>query len=582
MLLVLCVCFRGFASLVNIDGAQYDLSPLALRNMPEVFKDDRTGMAFLLRPFGSLNDNSESPVVTCKNEKCYPQIGNFSRELQKTPDGIAITLRDLEHWNFVFRGKCNKKITSLDFNFSSHTENGHVVFDFEHSCACPLNVTDPFYPPFPLPAKTTPTPLPSSNPVLFVEEGDVYVAIDLSRMDNGIRESTHVVHSRGDSVDMKVYRSNWLSTSCPKGYDCGPYTEATWWGCWTNERGVGVCFPIADKRYGVSIQQQNESISSEVHLRYEGHSGVDTELILSCDPSGETTYFELENNASFHVGLLGYEYGFRAPSGLACPKEFQEPVFPFFTPSPNPRPGAEETESRNYGKGFNNGTHVIWVDLTRFSETLANVSMGWSMSIDYEKTQVKWAPHGLVDCIYEESCEQFEKASAWKCWQGKTGNRTCIPIGDMRYGLSVKPVMMSNLDLGLEAKYMGGLGGYRTTFVLQCNESVPDDQVVLLKVAIEMDKEIVIYAQTGQMCLGHQFFEMKNTPGAIFLLTVISGLVVYFFIGVLVGMACKRRSLIPNIEFWSEFFRCVETGGLFIFTCNRVKPSDYGSYTGLN
>ena len=593
MFSLFCLCVlavprgRTFVCGAEIDGDVYDLGVFVSRRFPEVVVDEKTGRRVVVRMCGGLTENdapgcSNCAAASCNGSLCYPLAEN-SREYRKIAGGVEVALGN---GRFVFRGKCNKAKVAQDVEMNVHMEYdgslNRTVFEFEHVAACPsgaVREAGTFYPPFPQPGRET--PVPSPNPVLFVEEDDSYVVIDLSQMDSIVRKSTHTIHSQGETGEIKVYHANWVAVPCPRGYKCEPYTEATWWSCWVNESGEKVCFPIADKRFGVTFVQQNESISSSIHIRYQGQGGIDTEVIVSCSHSGETTYLPLAENASFHVGLMGYEYGFQAVSALACPRKYQEPVVPPVTPSPSPDPNAEERASKQYQTVLQNGTHIMSLDLTLFESITADVVMGWSSVVDYEKTQVKWAPHGLVSCIDGYDCSSYENSSAWKCWQQKAGNGTCIPIGDLRYGFEVKPVDMSRLEFGFQLDYDGGLGGFQTRFIVQCNESIPDNALQLVKVAHEYQNEVIIYAQTGQVCQGHSLFKFTVTPGAIFLLTVSPGLTLYFFVGVLVGMACRSQSLIPNHKFWSEFLQCVKFGGLFIFTCNRVKPDASDSYRAL-
>lgn len=523
-------------------------------------------------------------MVEGDNQMCAP-YGLFERKItisqvsESLRDGIRITYLGGDsltaHVNYV----CNESLSPGKLvlpDKATMTKSATVLeMTVQSRDVCPTVAVRPFYPPYPKPATATPTPLPSPNPVLYVEEGNFYILIDLSQMDSIVRNSYHVIYSQGKSNTFHVYRTNWIGTGCPEGYKCDGYedTWATWWGCWTDSNDENVCFPIADRSYGVDISQQNQSISSAVYVRYQGHGGTDTEIILTCDHSGETRYFPIIEPMSYHSGRNGPEYGFVGTSALACPREFLTPSTPSYTATPTPLPNAESQNSAKCEQKITNNGLTIELDLTDIETAEADVVMGWPDRLDYEKVRVKISMRKRVSCITGYDCGGFDAANIWKCWTS-AGKSTCIPMGDLRYGLTIGN-MTENLTDGLYAQYVGGLGGYETKVVLRCNESIPDTELVIDRVAQKRDTSVTIFAETGHVCIGHHpYIQSGVTGGAVFLVVVITAVVLYMFIGVLISVIKNGQAEIPNHKFWTEFGEYVKIGFMSVITCGKYYAGD--------
>ena len=64
---------------------------------------------------------------------------------------------------------------------------------------------------------------------------------------------------------------------------------------------------------------------------------------------------------------------------------------------------------------------------------------------------------------------------------------------------------------------------------------------------------------------------MKTSGGAIFLIALSVLFVGYFGIGTLVMYISSGSIAVPFDSFWTEFYECIETAIVFIFTCGKSR-----------
>jgi hypothetical protein len=112
------------------------------------------------------------------------------------------------------------------------------------------------------------------------------------------------------------------------------------------------------------------------------------------------------------------------------------------------------------------------------------------------------------------------------------------------------------VDVELNAVFGKGYGGYTVHVQFMCNASLPDGQAEFDDMGtIAIAKVIVITARSRMVC--PDYGKERNTGvrklsvGAVFLIIIIAGLVLYVSGGVFVNTV-RRSVAFPNEEFWDD------------------------------
>jgi hypothetical protein len=441
--------------------------------------------------------------------------------------------------------------------------NGRLTFTITTSDACPnANPTPfpaPFFPPYPHP-REPPAPGPGPSPVFLIDNGDSLILVDLTRIDDSVTKSVHML-SAGSRCDFEVFQRAWTAGRCPAGFHCEIETRANWWGCWMNASGVPVCFPMGDNTLGVSLTLREPRAPEQgVRLFVEGYGGIGTDVEIECDPRATSdSFLPLEFEATYQSGLAGANYSFMAKSALVCPISFVKPRIP--EPTPSPRPPTSKQDSKLFRFNFENDFSL---DLTLFKGVVQNLVVGSDQL--FEKVTIKASLNARTGPLAGHSAP-YEDANVWKCSDG-----ACIPIGDWRYGINVHAVNKENLSQGVRVKYRGGLGGEETEFVLTCDERLDEGVIALQPIGLNLypSRVLTIYGQTSQVCKGHiLLWRDRPTIGAIAIGAWNALAVFYLIIGVIVTRAREKEIRFPNREFWDGLWDCLAVALHRVSSCSR-------------
>jgi hypothetical protein len=430
----------------------------------------------------------------------------------------------------------------------------------------------PFAPPTPRPPRATSAPSVSPPSVLFLDVGDQYIMLNMSKLDRAIKVLNHSLVYGADSLQFTVFRRELTKLPCPVGHDCDIYTDASWWGCWSNRTGSPVCYPIAEASHGLWMSLPGVEADSGVRVHYEGYNNIGTELRIYCDPVDlSPSSMQLDSKVQFFIGLREASYNFTATSGLVCPLSYIVPQAPVATPSPAPGTEYEKGNQALFRQNFGTEEKGFSLDLTLIGDARARLAVGSDQF--YEHLDIVVNPVVRRSCPSEYNCAGMEEANVWKCWTGQDEPR-CIPIGDMRYGFGVTPVDESDLALGIRVSYLGGLGGYATHVILTCNDSLTEEAEILLDRLGHRAypaKVVTFYAQTMQVCPGHILLWRDDpTFSAVFVVVVHVAFVLYLVIGMIVATCREGEVALPNHEFWNRFWKEVKFALLCIFTCRTL------------
>jgi len=434
-----------------------------------------------------------------------------------------------------------------------------------------------FYPPRPTKGPTpTPTPFPSPNALMFYTNNTHYILIDLENPDQTQSVSNFVIASQGRLGNIQHYWAPFKDYPCPRGYDCGEFTNASSWVCWFSEDNKKLCFPSGMYKYGVTMKPMNaKNLDLGAILRYQGAYDIDLEIRAECVTSMSRD-LPLTSNAAFHSGSNGYEYSFISKTSLSCPSAFHKPVQPTYRPTSTPKP--EYYETVNFSAKYTQGNLTWEVDLNKFSGSYTfDVALGYHTY--YEFATILYSPKNRVSCLKNYDCQGFEPANVWKCFRDENGQNKCFPIGDYRYLLEFEG---NEPYQGIHLNYHGGLGGYETYITFVCDESVSKKSIKFAPVGEQTPQKVAIfYAHTSAVCPYIPSKVRASTFGATFLAVVTISATMYVFIGVAFGFFKNGSVALPNASFWSEFWECVVAGAAFVGTCGKKTSCASASYDAI-
>lgn len=541
-------------------------------------------------PENEINESSKKKdVFTTDTQICYT-YGLFENNISISqitsylPDGVRISYKGNDNYNAEVDFICDYNLEPGTIKFPSVVTTTHsgqsLQMEIRSRDSCPLGTPipppPPFYPTIPTKGITpTPIPNPNPNPLLTLYNDTHYVMFNLSSMSQSVRDSHIVLSSQGQTRDIQVSIEPFGQSECPWGYDCGEFDKATIWSCWIDAREHPVCFPIGDSSEGIEIKGISGESDFErgVFLYYIGHYNVNTELRVNCDrQQSKIDYFPLDPNAGYQV-WVNTEYGLNSSSSLSCPVEFRKPVIPVVvSPTPPPNPNDESRNLEKFISTFVVGNKKIDINLKAIHTIKQNVIAG--MSGNYERAQFILNFAQRESCPEDYQCGNYDPSNIWKC----DINRSCIPVGDVRFGFNVQLIDPSTLIKGVVAEFSGGLGDYKTRVSFLCDFNLNTSEYLMANVVrlSEEKKEIGIVIRTSSICpRDFSYIIRPITWGAIFNI-VFSTLFVGYFAGcVIFKFVSDNEIALPNDAFWYEFFTCVKTSFLYLFPCGKFRTDSY-------
>ena len=486
----------------------------------------------------------------------------------KLSDGIKVKYIGSESYSTEIDFICDHTVPSgqiyLPNKVLLQDESSILSFSIRLSDSCPVGVTPtpppPFYPDYPS-FSPLPSPLPSPIPYLFSSNNTHYIYIDLSEINQPIKESSFNIVSRGSFRKIYHIWKPWGLISCPKGGNCKGYDTATSWVCWFDDLQDYVCYPIGNIYLGLSIDiinDRNFELGSKIS--YEGANGVKMGLLAHCLEDASNT-FPLTPSASYSIGMGGIEYLFESITNLSCPKKFITPIVPIpheTTPKPNPNIPIKLNER------FIQNKKEIFINLSKLNNFQKEIVLV-SKTNNFEKSIIYFNFEKRINCLDNYICDKYEPSNIWKCFNNFLYIPTCFPIGDIRFGLNINLINSNNIENGIEVTYKGGLDNYSTSFHFLCDPKIDFYNINYLGFQSN-NKNLLINIYSKNICS----YPSKKIPknfNLIFLiiLIILFILISYFGLGIYLIFIFNNQINIPNKLFWIKLIDKIE----LLFYCNN-------------
>ena len=498
--------------------------------------------------------------------------------------GVDATMKGENKRGSVAHWQCNTSLSPSDLYIESpvHLSGKTLRFDVHASQACPTGSGPTPTPQPPVaprkPQKgTTPSPTPeiSPNPIDIIYNDTHYIYVNLEHAQMAPLNTNMQMAVGPKQTVAWVEWSSWEQIPCPKGWDCGEFTNANLWVCWLTEDFDPYCHPVADKYVPgqhTRVSRQDD-LDHGIHIIYEGQYGVNMEIIAQCDPNARfNRSISLRDSVIvYQSSVANGEWTFNTTSGVACAHRFEDPPMPT---TPRDPPSGGETQTTDFEYQY--GEDRISFNVKKMQPVAEEVFLG--VTGQMHRAEIHFSPYDLIKCPKEGGCGVYanDEANVWKC-VGRN-YEDCYPIGDRRYGLEISPVNTSNIMAGLIANYNGGAQNSEIHFQFQCNYSVPYGEITFDETGVETRSHIpIIYAHTRHACPNHNN-DTKMSGGGIFLLVVFGLAVAYFGVGTLIVFIVTGSVAIPFEAFWAGVGQDIVYAVTFIFTCAKASPTDAVSY----
>jgi len=452
-------------------------------------------------------------------------------------------------------------------SFVTFSQNNMMYFNVTAEDACSVGPPR-WHPPTPVkPDSPTPTPQPSPNAIDFACNETHYIYTDLDGLYQSVFNGTVKLSYPGARLSTlsrwDVWYHPWDQIPCPiypEAADCFGFNEANIWGCWHDDNGKYVCFPIGDVDYGNDARPRG-ALDNGIEMIYEGAWGYHTEINVKCVPGEEDTEITFDQvTTSSWMNTNGITVLFETDSEYVCPIPFNTSDRIPRSPSPTPVP-SKYKGPLSFQSTMINNTYAQ-LDLSLLDPVVdQQVYVGYRG--DLYRMKIHYSPVEKVDCPKTGfECLGGAKSNIWYCGDysqppDKTIRKLCVPGGDIDAGLVVDNFDDNNPMSGIIINYDGGYGNLTETHIIfQCNGSVPAHKVIFEPVIDRRFRSAastyIARAHTSDVC-PIALMRQSVTGGAVFLLIVILGVIGYFSILTLVFFVLKGQAAIPNEQFWYDF-----------------------------
>jgi hypothetical protein len=384
----------------------------------------------------------------------------------------------------------------------------------------------------------------------------------------------------GRSGETTTFWNPWESFPAPWPWAVPPDLAdffANLWECWTTNSFTPVCHPVASKwvpGFGLSLNTPGD-FDSQLRITIPGAWGASAVIQAPCNPwAPPFPLLNIEDATLVYTqGQAKPTWTFHPPaSSYVCPRPFQEPPGPEFTRPPPPSNYSNDYKYEGT-VGLGDDAKHIGLNLKKIREITDNLILG--AGDYYHRAQLHYSPWDPVGCPEGKNCTVYAKESAnvWKC----TGYNysECFPVADRRYGLTFGFINISDPLTGLQVSYAGGVLGSTTTVHYHCDPEGMFGVIMFPASGSENSqfgpqgypRHIVVMAHTRELCEEIEWGELHG--GAVFLLLLFGGCILYFGFGPL-GIFLGTGALsIPNEGFWLALWDSVYTAIQFIVTCGK-------------
>jgi len=541
-----------------------------------------------------------SSTRTCRSFGDYNNATDISINVEDYTDRTFSSGLEVDYYSSKKHGKvyiaCNNLLSPGQFsmgNIATFVDPNTVYFNISAEDACAVGPPT-WHPPTPdAPKKPTPTPQPSPNPIDFACNDTHYIYTDLDQITQDVyRNSVKLAYpgSKPSTISRwDVVYHPWDQSPCPNGAYCFDMPPANIWGCWNEDSGRYVCFPIGDVDYGNELRAMTlDNLDLGVEIDYDGAWGFKTEINVKCKRGEEKRQilFDGETTSAYTFNN-GNKVIFETDSEYVCPLAFEKAGYLPRTPSPTPTPDKFKGPTYYETNLVNNAFASLDISKLKEIDSL-QVYVGYRAHLS--KHIMRYSPIKKVSCPSGYNCLGQALSNLWFCSDYTTRSTlkeapVCIPAGDIDSGLVVG-YNLSNPMAGINFNYDGGYGNFTEThMVFQCNASVPAHTIQVEPVVQRMppvggNTVFVVRAHTPDVCpivLAHG----KVTIGTVFMMVIEIAAIAYFSGLLLFKMIFKGVVELPNEEFWNEVLESVVAIFLFAFSCGRKTSTGKDSYDSI-
>lgn len=403
----------------------------------------------------------------------------------------------------------------------------------------------PWVPPIPFP---TPTPLPPAYYSKIAYVSNITHSIKVSFDSLFWSGQTKIKDIFGNFAQCLFYFSPFHEHLCPDSFNCFFEQISDIWVCFENNN----CYPLMIEKYGITSKSSN--LDSGIFVEAQGVYNLKFVSELICDNSSE---FNLVDSLYYSDGIFSSHF----KTYQACPQNEIEPIIPTPLPYPTQPPSSNPYSSKYISSSliydFQNFDYVQSKLLTNEYETRTYSDLIFS-------------PKSLMNCPKNSDCLGTYQSNAYRCWNSSTnGERFCISYANSYY--YIQPTKTQIL-------YSGGFAGASLLIKLQCNESLPENILLLDSTGSEsIDKVLQIQASSNSFC---NLSSNSASFGGIFLTSIFFISVLYFGIGIVFSFYKNGILELPHKQIWNNFIQLIVIGFNTI-TCRSKGYSPTLTYLDL-
>ncbi|OHT06707.1 hypothetical protein TRFO_25168 [Tritrichomonas foetus] len=321
---------------------------------------------------------------------------------------------------------------------------------------------------------------------------------------------------------------------CPFNYTCTDSGYSSAWLCDPVTRSCDNYGLISPD--GIDAEIQHILVKdSPIVIRHQNENAKrNMTLTVSCNKLYEYDHFKFDKEATITDGSLKVT----ASAADSCYKQNPAPVPPF-------------------------SDDICYAPLTYFG----NVNMStFNNNPDGHIAQVNdgytlyYQPCGGMKCPNGAQCDGDNNATVWLCQN--ESYLDCIAYGLLENNLSYSENVREFI-----VTYTGDRKRM-TTVEYKCDESLKENEIKMPSVVTLFGTRLRFSVHSKNFCSRRNGSSV--TGGAIFLIVLFMGIILYLAFALIVGYVKNGRIGLPNTEFWTEFFACVSTGFMFIVKCGHM------------
>jgi hypothetical protein len=474
------------------------------------------------------------------------------------PDSTYHTL-DIEWW--IICDPAGDSIPEFIIDDDDTTIDGLIIGRIRSPAGCPVPAS-------------VPSPTPFYNPKCqYTDRWDqntsLGVQFDLADLNDGPFGVKSIIWLHG--VQFILYFQTCERMTCPPLYSCPeePDSLSSVWLC--NLSGYCTSFGVGVD--AVDIRPKNQDVLQGMVLTMTNpFNQKSAELWLTCRNDFPDGHIDWSPNGIVDNGRLLVN----GSTTAVCLREIVPPG----------------SQACNFSASA--GPLEISIDLEHL-----NVPSGWRSSVDvqgvlgYPHSWLYYEPCGSLVCPPHMYCQGVEDAAIWLC-RNESNISLCTAYGLWGNPLTLSLYSQFSLDSGVKASYVGDL---RSTADVQfvCNRSLGFNEILMPSYVTLTHEAMQLIVQSRQACAmpdptprpqslsptpthsytgsppsSPDFVPHKASGGAIFLLILLVGGLLYFSGGIVISMIHTGIPSVPHARMWRTLMNLICLSVRWIINCGKI------------